>query len=65
MPKSCNSIVKQPARDLCKNMTDAEQKLWQRLRRKQILGVQFYCQRPLNNFIVGFYLYLHEPLFFV
>ena len=36
-------------------MTDAEQKLWQRLRRKQIHGVQFYRQKPLLNFIVDFY----------
>ncbi|GAA5010690.1 endonuclease domain-containing protein [Acinetobacter puyangensis] len=55
MPKSYNSILKQPARDLRKNMTDAEQKLWQRLRRKQILGMQFYRQKPLLNFIVDFY----------
>ena len=36
-------------------MTDAEQILWQRLRRKQILGLQFYRQKPLLNFIVDFY----------
>jgi len=36
-------------------MTDAEQLLWQRIRRKQILGLQFYRQKPILNFIVGFY----------
>ena len=36
-------------------MTDAEQVLWQRLRRKQIHGVQFYRQKPLLNYIVDFY----------
>ena len=36
-------------------MTDAEQLLWQRLRRKQILGLQFYRQKPILNFIVDFY----------
>lgn len=36
-------------------MTDAESLLWSRLRRKQILGVQFYRQKPLLNFIVDFY----------
>ena len=36
-------------------MTDAEQCLWQRLRRKQILGLQFYRQKPILNFIVDFY----------
>jgi very-short-patch-repair endonuclease len=36
-------------------MTDAEQWLWQRLRRKQILGVQFYRQKPVGPYIVDFY----------
>ncbi|EOR06267.1 hypothetical protein F896_02727 [Acinetobacter genomosp. 15BJ] len=36
-------------------MTDAEQLLWQRIRRKQILGLQFYRQKPILNFIVDFY----------
>ena len=39
-----NKHLKQPARTLRSNMTDAEQALWQRLRRKQILGLQFYRQ---------------------
>ncbi len=36
-------------------MTEAEQKLWRRLRRKQLAGVQFYRQKPLHQFIVDFY----------
>jgi len=43
------------SRELRSNMTDAEQKLWQRLRRKQIHGVQFYRQKPLLSYIVDFY----------
>ena len=50
-----NRALKQPARDLRSNMTDAEQKLWSRVRRKQLAGVQFYRQKPLGNFIVDFY----------
>ncbi|MCH7387563.1 endonuclease domain-containing protein [Acinetobacter modestus] len=50
-----NKNLKQPSRDLRKNMTDAEQLLWQRIRRKQILGLQFYRQKPILNFIVDFY----------
>ncbi|WEI17350.1 endonuclease domain-containing protein [Acinetobacter proteolyticus] len=50
-----NKKLKQPSRDLRKNMTDAEQLLWQRIRRKQILGLQFYRQKPILNFIVDFY----------
>lgn len=36
-------------------MTDAEQLLWQHLRRKQICGIQFNRQKPLLDFIVDFY----------
>lgn len=50
-----NKKLKLPSRDLRNNMTDAEQMLWQRLRRKQILGLQFYRQKPILNFIVDFY----------
>ena len=43
------------ARELRKNMTEAEQILWKRLRRKQILGVPFYRQKRLAGYIVDFY----------
>ena len=36
-------------------MTDAEQCLWQRIRNRQISGVQFYRQKTLLSFIVDFY----------
>ena len=47
--------LKQSARTLRVGMTDAEQKLWFYLRRKQVRGLQFYRQKPLLNFIVDFY----------
>lgn len=47
--------LKEPARLLRINMTDAEQVLWHHIRRKQIQGVQFYRQKPLLAFIVDFY----------
>ena len=50
-----NKNLKLPSRDLRNNMTDAEQLLWRKLRRKQILGLQFYRQKPILNFIVDFY----------
>ncbi|ESK57331.1 endonuclease domain-containing protein [Acinetobacter tjernbergiae] len=53
--KLYNKNLKLPARDLRNNMTDAEQLLWQRIRRKQILGLQIYRQKPILNFIVDFY----------
>ena len=53
--KSYNKNLKQASRDLRNNMTEAEKLLWSKLRNKQILGVQFYRQKPLLNFIVDFY----------
>jgi very-short-patch-repair endonuclease len=47
--------LKPLARTLRTGMTDAEQRLWQRIRRKQRHGVQFYRQKPLLAFIVDFY----------
>ena len=50
-----NRNLKQNARKLRKNMTDSEQILWSRLRRKQILDIQFYRQKPIGNYIEDFY----------
>lgn len=50
-----NPRLKTRARSLRSNPTDAEQRLWSRLRRKQMLGVQFYRQRTIGNYIVDFY----------
>jgi very-short-patch-repair endonuclease len=47
--------LKGKARSLRAKLTDAEQRLWARLRRKQILGVQFYRQKPLGKYIADFY----------
>ena len=43
------------ARRLRAAMTDAEHRLWFRLRRKQLLWVQFYRQKPIGKYIVDFY----------
>ena len=50
-----NLRLKAKARSLRRNPTDAELRLWYRLRRKQILDVQFYRQKPIGNYIVDFY----------
>jgi len=50
-----NTSLKQPARKLRTDMTDAERLLWSRLRGKQILGVQFYRQKPLGPYLVDFH----------
>ena len=52
---SYTKYLKHPARNLRKNMTDSEIRLWSRLRRKQLLGVQFYRQKPIHIYIVDFY----------
>ena len=50
-----NRTLKLRSRILRREMTDAEQRLWLRLRRKQLMGVQFYRQKPLGNYVVDFY----------
>jgi len=36
-------------------MTDAENRLWSKLRRKQLKGYQFYRQKIIGKYIVDFY----------
>ncbi len=43
------------AKDLRNNMTHAETFLWDKIRRKQIHGVQFLRQKPIETFIIDFY----------
>ncbi|MFM2068692.1 MAG: hypothetical protein RLZZ584_3601 [Pseudomonadota bacterium] len=47
--------LKPLSRALRSHATPAEQLLWARLRRKQVLGLQFYRQKPIAGFIVDFY----------
>ena len=42
------------ARELRKNMTDAERRLWHKLNRRQIATVKFRRQQPIGPFIVDF-----------
>ena len=50
-----NKRLKAVARELRKNMTDAERFLWGKVRRKQLKGHQFYRQKNIGDFIVDFY----------
>lgn len=43
------------SRKLRSNLTDAERVVWQRLRNRQLHGMQFYRQKPLLDYIVDFY----------
>ncbi|HJS29343.1 MAG TPA: DUF559 domain-containing protein, partial [Anaerolineales bacterium] len=46
--------VQRRAKELRKEMTPAEHALWQRLRRKQLLGLKFRRQHPLGPIIADF-----------
>jgi len=50
-----NANLKDKARQLRKNLTDSEKALWSRLRSKQLLGIQFYRQKPIGEYIVDFF----------
>ena len=47
--------LKEFSRQLRTHMTDAEKILWQKLRRKQLKGYQFYRQKIVGDYIVDFY----------
>jgi very-short-patch-repair endonuclease len=49
------ATLKGRARDLRKGLTESESALWSHLRRKQLLGIQFYRQKPLGQHIVDFF----------
>ena len=48
-------ISKNKARQLRKNLTDSENGLWSRFRNKQLLGIQFYRQKPIGEHVVDFF----------
>ena len=50
-----NRNSKQPSKQLRKNMTDAERRLWAKIRMKQLKGCQFYRQKPISDYIVDFF----------
>ena len=45
---------KTKARQLRKNMTEAELALWRHLRLRQLIGCKFRRQQPIGNYIVDF-----------
>jgi adenine-specific DNA-methyltransferase len=42
------------ARELRNQSTDAERRLWQKLKRRQIAGIKFRRQQPIGPYIVDF-----------
>ena len=47
--------LKDNARQLHKNLTDSESLLWSHLRRKQLMNVQFYRQKPIGDYVIDFF----------
>ena len=47
-------MANERARELRKNLTDAEQRLWKKLKRRQIATVKLRRQQPIGPFIVDF-----------
>jgi very-short-patch-repair endonuclease len=50
-----NKRLKKYSRQLRKNMTDAEKKMWMSIRGKQLKSRQFYRQKIIGDYIVDFY----------
>jgi very-short-patch-repair endonuclease len=46
--------------DLRNNMTAAENKLWEQLKRKDIFKARFKRQHPMGIFVVDFYCHKHK-----
>ncbi|MFC1949254.1 endonuclease domain-containing protein [Chloroflexota bacterium] len=52
---SYNKDLKQYSRQLRTSMTDAEKRLWAKIRMRQLKGHQFYRQKPIGDYIVDFF----------
>ncbi|HUU30417.1 MAG TPA: DUF559 domain-containing protein [archaeon] len=50
-----NPKLKELSRNLRKNSTLSEVLLWQRLKKKQMLGYDFHRQKPIDEYIVDFF----------
>jgi len=50
-----NTVIKSQRRELRKNFTDAERRIWSKLRRKQVLGLRFFRQYSVGPYILDFY----------
>jgi very-short-patch-repair endonuclease len=52
--------IERRASELRRQMTSAESKLWQAIRRKQLDGLRFRAQHPVGRFILDFYCPEHK-----
>ena len=51
------SYVIELAKDMRHNMTEAEERLWSAINKRQINGLKFRRQHPINRYILDFYCY--------
>ena len=58
--KKVHPAILARARELRQPLTPQEQKLWQRLRGKQLYGIKFRRQHPIYRFILDFFCYQHR-----
>jgi very-short-patch-repair endonuclease len=54
MMKQSTPVIRDRARQLRRNQTDAERELWARLRSRQLFGFKFRRQYPIGSFITDF-----------
>ena len=52
--------IQERAKRLRREQTPMERKLWERLRGKQLYGLKFRRQHPIDRFIVDFYCPAHK-----
>ncbi len=50
-----SDTLKERSRELRRSMTDAERRLWSRIKLKQLEGHRFYRQKVIGNYIADFY----------
>jgi very-short-patch-repair endonuclease len=56
MPRIFNTVaLKERRKELRNNQTLAEKTIWQKIRRKQLHGIQFYRQYGIGSYIADFY----------
>ena len=55
-----NNVMKHRARDLRRKQTEAEKKMWQHLRNREVAGCKFRRQQVIGSYIVDFVCLSHK-----
>jgi very-short-patch-repair endonuclease len=58
--RGTSASIDNAAKQLRRNLTPAEQKLWDALRGGKLAGLKFRRQHPVGNFILDFYCAAHK-----